>query len=101
MSICKDCFHHEVCGGYIPTDLDEDDVLDFCQNGMADEIPNIEELCECFTDKGDLVEVVRCKDCECFSRDYDNSVIGSCCSPRQHIRCNENHYCSYGERKTD
>lgn len=51
------------------------------------------------TPTADVVEVVRCKDCEYFDRDYDDSVIGACSNKRQNIRCNENHFCSYGERR--
>ena len=47
----------------------------------------------------DVVEVVRCKDCEYFDRDYDDSVIGACSNKRQKLRCNEDHFCGHGTPK--
>jgi hypothetical protein len=99
---CKDCIHYEACSGFIPTDLDQD-VFDYCQKGIADEIPDIEERCSCFTDKADVVEVVRCKDCKYFTIDEGDS-LGYCTC--QKIPMNfvgelyptEDFYCAYGER---
>ncbi len=56
MSKCKDCFHYDVCSGFTPTDLDAD-VFDYCREGRADEIPDIEKRCNGFKHKADVVEV--------------------------------------------
>ena len=53
---CKDCIHYDVCGGFIPTDLDRD-VFDYCREGRTDEIPVIEERCNSFKDKSRFVEL--------------------------------------------
>jgi len=29
---CKDCIHYEACGGFTPSDLDQD-VFDYCSYG--------------------------------------------------------------------
>lgn len=52
---CKDCIHHDICLGYLPSDLDKD-VWDLCVQGKADEIPNIEERCDQFKDKSKFIE---------------------------------------------
>lgn len=56
MSTCKDCIHHEVCEGYLPTDLDED-IWDLCAEGKSDEIHNIDERCDQFKDKSKFIEL--------------------------------------------
>ena len=97
MSICKDCYHYGVCGGYMPTDLDDDEVLEYCAKGLQDEVPNIEELCDEFKHYTDVVEVVRCKDCQYWTgEDYDGCCIRNGLATRY-----ANDYCSYGERKDD
>ena len=53
---CKDCIHFDVCSGYTPTDLDSD-VFNYCREGRADEIPDIEERCSTFKNKADFIEV--------------------------------------------
>ena len=60
---CKDCVHYDACGGFTPTDLDQD-VFDYCVKGTTDEIPYIDKRCGSFKNKADFVEVVRCKDCD-------------------------------------
>lgn len=55
---CKDCVHYEACGGFTPTDLDQD-VFDYCIKGTTDEIPDIDERCGSFKNKADFVEVKR------------------------------------------
>ena len=56
---CKDCIHYGVCGGFTPTDLDQD-VFDYCREGRTDEIPDIEERCGEFKDKSRYIEI-HCK----------------------------------------
>ena len=37
---CKDCrLHKNVCDGYMPTDMDSDEVLEYCASGRRDKIP--------------------------------------------------------------
>ena len=45
----------------------------------------------------DAVEVVRCKDCQKW--EYDENFSGWCVEWRR--RTHGNHFCSYGERRTD
>ena len=53
---CKDCIHYDVCGGFIPSDLDRD-VFDYCKKGKTEEIPDIDERCNSFKNKADFAEV--------------------------------------------
>lgn len=94
---CKDCFHYKACSGFTPTDLDQD-VFDYCRKGIADEIPDIEERCSCFTDKADVVEVVRCKDCV-FAKEgfYEGDIY---CKLND-ISASKDSFCSYGERREE
>ncbi len=54
----------------------------------------------------DVVEVVRCKDCKHFTID-EGDCLGNCNCQRiarnygGEIYPEENHFCSYGERKTE
>lgn len=54
--------------------------------------------------KADLVPVVRCKDCK-YNRPevdaYTHEVVGSWCSLLDLGSVEENHFCSYGKRRTD
>ena len=87
---CKDCLHYEACCSWF-----NEKIIDETSNAMNNgEI----EMCSAFKDKNRFVEVVRCKDCECFERDYDDSIIGDCSDKRQNLRCNENHFCGYGRK---
>ena len=47
----------------------------------------------------DAVEVVRCKDCKCFSRNFENDTL--CRSVYGLSDPEEDDFCSYGERRTD
>ncbi len=53
---CKECIHYGVCGGFIPTDLDQD-VFDYCREGRTDEIPDIEWRCNDFKPKSRYIEL--------------------------------------------
>lgn len=50
----------------------------------------------------DVVEVVRCKDCEHYKPQpkYKNSETKYCCRSA-YVRVNADDYCSYGKRKED
>ena len=53
---CKECYHYDACGGYLPSDLDKD-VWDLCAKGKSDEIPDIEDRCSEFKDKSLIFEL--------------------------------------------
>lgn len=97
---CKDCIHYEACGGFTPTDLDQD-VFDYCRKGIADEIPNIEERCSCFMDKADVVEVVRCKDCKHFRVWETGSPTCEHWTYVDDVSTDPDAFCSYGERREE
>lgn len=75
---CKDCIHEKVC---------------VC--------PTTEETsCDHFKNKADFVEVVKCKDCVCFSY-YEEPIkgyIGKCEITKLLIR-DDNFFCRDGVRK--
>lgn len=56
MATCKQCLHYDVCGGYLPSDLDKD-VFDYLREGRGDEIPDIDERCGSFKRKSDFVKL--------------------------------------------
>lgn len=58
---CSDCLYSPVCGGYMPSDTDTDDVLELCAKGLQDQIPNIEDICLDFKDNSKYVEVTTAK----------------------------------------
>lgn len=100
---CKDCLHYDVCGGYTPTDLDRD-VFDYCREGRADEIPDIEEWCSGFKDKSCFPEVVRCGGCIWWEERDRNGFVGRCNNPLNGLTnefSDDEDFCSYGERKTE
>ena len=85
METCKECIHSSVCPPY---------------NTPNDEYPNIGD-CPHFKDKADLVEVVRCKDC-------DNLEVGKnsqYCTEHSDgwgdnlVYVEDDDYCSFGIRK--
>ena len=80
MATCRDCLHYEVCGGFTPTDLDRD-VFDYCREGRADEIPDIEERCNLFKDKSQYAEVKRGEWIR-HKTLYKNLVCSRCKAPR-------------------
>lgn len=46
-----------------------------------------------------VVEVVRCKDCKHYGRQYGDRDIGYCCHTKQHGYCDRDHFCAYGQRR--
>lgn len=76
---CKDCFHYKVCGSF-------GFVLDPLHGGV---------ICNDFVNTADVVEIVRCKDCKYLrGKDY-------CYLTLNYRVVEPNHFCSYGERKTN
>ncbi len=49
----------------------------------------------------DVIEVVRCKDCINWQKDWSVDLYGSHYCPNVDTRTMEDDYCSYGERKDD
>lgn len=83
MSTCKDCIHYDICNYHI----DEETAM------------TIEE-CGKFKNKADYVEVVYCKNCK--HEHTDTFCQMWCRLHRKHEGerlVEENHFCSYGERK--
>ena len=56
------------------------------------------EACVAYLNRGDLVAVVRCKDCKHYFH-YGEDVYG--CRTFGMMKTKQDSYCSYGERKTD
>ena len=85
---CYYCFHHDVCEN---------------RNCWID--PNDSSkhtICDHFKHVADVVEVVRCKDCEHYKPQpkYKNSETKYCCRSA-YVRVNADDFCSYGERKEE
>lgn len=49
----------------------------------------------------DVVEVVRCKDCAYYREENGYCMNSHCASSFYGHRVKEEHYCSYGERRTE
>ena len=81
---CGDCIHADVC---------ERNPLytEFSRDNPA--------YCEGFKDKSKPVEVVRCKACKHrIYSDFDGCYV---CHHGGFNAINQDHFCSYGERRTD
>ena len=81
---CGDCIHAKICE-HIPT------LTGFDRNNIA--------YCESFRNAADVVEVVRCKDCDKSepSNVWDDWVF--CQANKIHHR--DDNFCSYGERRCE
>lgn len=78
---CEDCIHYDICANQNKlVQTDEHTWYEFA------EIDNVEDYCSHFKDKHNLVEAVRCKDCE-----YRHTAN---CSAK-HERADMD-YCSHG-----
>jgi hypothetical protein len=53
---------------------------------------DVEEVCQHFKNKADFVEVVRCKKCK-----YNGNFFK--CPFDADVKCKEDDFCSYGERR--
>ena len=89
MAECKDCIHFVVCSPYT------------APNESFPEVGG----CTAFKNKADVVEVVRCKDCErCFKkRTKRNKQLMLFCMRMdgREYQVNAHDFCSYGVRKGD
>ena len=63
MATCKDCIHYGICSLWSTKDLEEDEAYKYCFGN--------------FKSAADVVEVVRCKDCEWWTKQKD-SAQGRC-----------------------
>lgn len=79
MARCKNCIHFGICKKGFPW-----------SDGKGD------GWCEDFKNKANFVEVVRCKNC--IHSEYDKAIDEYYCE-MTYCSENENHFCSYGERK--
>ena len=53
------------------------------------------------TPTADVVEVVRCKDCDWYREDGGICVNSHCTKSYYGCRVRKDHYCSFGERRDD
>ena len=85
MARCGDCIHFHQCSHYVTPEET------FAEVGG----------CSAFKNKGDFVEVVRCKDCKYYSKMLPNGgVIYKFPICQKFCKSTEtNDFCSYGERK--
>lgn len=79
MAKCGDCLHFPKCSHYVTPE---------------ETFPEVGG-CSAFTEKGDLVEVVRCKDCIHYQKGYCNHFGYYSYAPE----VDEDDFCSCGERR--
>lgn len=93
MATCKDCLCYKLC---VAVDRAYDN----------EKATIMEKFCPYFKDKSRFVEIVRCKDCKYFDIE-DGDALGTCMgkficvSSGGEVYPEPNHYCSYGERRSD
>ena len=76
---CKDCIYRAMC--YNHGHYGRDD----------------EETCEMFKNKADFVEVVRCKDCECYEvKKFYGKTLYDCSHPSGCRNVSDDRFCCYG-----
>ena len=80
MAKCGDCLHFQKCSHYVTTE---------------ETFPEVGG-CSAFKNKGDFVEVVRCKDCKHYVAPQGTKV----CDCFEGLNfATDNDFCSYGERR--
>ena len=57
--ICKDCIHYNYCKNNIVSDLITE-VPNYAENGITDELPDIENRCKDFNHKDKFIELPLC-----------------------------------------
>ena len=95
MANCIDCVHFDVC------QYDEQERAEAnLESSYRDLSKYIADGCKFFKNKADFVEVVRCKDCVCFSYFIEpvKGYIGKC-GVTQVLKRDDNFFCRYGIRK--
>jgi hypothetical protein len=96
---CKDCVHHNLCDANECLRVVTDIIDDYIDTIYLD---NSQNRCSHFKNKADFVEVVRCKDCKHKETITDsmNKKTSTICLLGEALHfVEDNHYCSYGERK--
>ena len=88
MAECRECLHYDVCGKLVGKEK-IDRVSWMC---------NFPEQCAEFKYSTKYAEVVRCKDCKMFCRNYAH--LRKHCGLTGAI-VEDDDFCSYGERKGD
>ena len=85
MKECKNCIHYDCCAEYTTKE-------------MLDSFPQ-EQPCEFFKDSGNVVEIVRCKDCKHIRKDNEADGIFVCLLHRNMYHGED--FCSYGEKRAE
>ena len=80
MVTCKDCLHYEICQYHITEETNM----------------TVNECSHKFINKADVVEVVRCKNCEKYNTKDCAKGFGWC--EFRDIGVMENHYCSFAKK---
>ena len=86
MAKCGDCLHFPKCSHYVTPE---------------ETFPEVGG-CSAFKNKGDFVEVVRCKDCKYGNNHCDNQGFCTYCQigiQDYPVRKQQDDFCSYGERR--
>jgi hypothetical protein len=83
MAKCGDCLHFRMCSHYVTPE---------------ETFPEVGG-CSAFKNKGDFVEVVRCKDCKHFIQEEHGCNHFGYYSHTPWV--DEVDFCSYGERRSD
>ena len=83
MTLCEKCIHGDVCA---------------YRDGMNDGDEKALTQCSDYKNKADLVEAVRCKDCEHWIYWADEK---RCSCDLHHTYTIRDDFCSYGERRKD
>ena len=93
---CKDCLYFEHCHSDIAYGMGSDDLT-------GEYFTDIETRCKSFKDKANVVEVVRCKDCEHSTLILGTYICDNIQAPWFNddfaIDVGANDFCSYGKRK--
>ena len=89
MTTCKDCLHYEVCE------------CEDCLIRVTEWVDKVEDYCGCFKPKADVVEVVRCKDCEKLKvcKNYQYCTEHSDGWGDNLVYVEDDDFCSFGIRK--
>ncbi len=82
---CDNCIHYAVCKNIVNRNYNGDDICN-----------DIENYCDYFKYKNNMVAVIRCKDCM-HLREYPNIGLRFCVCTDNH--CEYDDYCSNAERK--
>ena len=88
---CKDCLHCGICRCDVYFVINEKEMKEI----QLQDCDKVEDKCDHFKNKADVVEVVRCKNCVYANEKGDTCYFG------EGRFVTPEHYCSNGERKCD